>query len=195
MTALLDKSIAISVAPTWEPVKLSEFKDYVSEFSNDRDDELSGILSSARADFEKDTRTTVPATTYVWKQDRWPVQPGIAPLQGFIELRRPPLSSVTSITYLDTDGNEQTWASSNYEVDTARIPGAVFLAFNKTWPTAREIQNSITITYVCGNASAAVVPAEIKLAIKELGRSYVEGCEPSDHYTRAVHRHRWGSYR
>lgn len=76
-----------------------------------------------------------------------------------IFIPRPPLSSVTSITYYDSDGDQQTWASSNYQVDTNSKPGRVALASGKSFPTLqydRKLEN-ITINHTSGFASVTAL--------------------------------------
>lgn len=83
-----------------------------------------------------------------------------------IELPRPPLQSVTSITYIDSDGAEQTVATSVYDVDTNSLPGRIFEKHNQTWPSdVRDQINAITIEYKAGYTSAALVPGAIKNAM------------------------------
>ncbi len=82
---------------------------------------------------------------------------------------RSPLSSVTSIGYVDSNGDSQTFSSDDYDVDTTSEPGRIALAYGEVWPTTRSDINAITLTYVAGyGATAASVPEGIKTAIKQL---------------------------
>lgn len=84
-----------------------------------------------------------------------------------MEIPLPPLSSVTSVKYIDGDGTEQTLATSVYTVDTASDPGRVVLSYNQSWPTVRNQINAVTVRAVAGYASTATgVPDEIKHAMK-----------------------------
>ena len=83
---------------------------------------------------------------------------------GWIELPKPPLQSVTSVTYRDTAGTLQTWAATNYVVDTPAGPrcrrGRLSLAYGISWPSTYGQASDITIRFVCGyGAAASSVPA------------------------------------
>jgi len=71
----------------------------------------------------------------------------------------PPLNSVTSITYVDTDGTTQTLAANQYQVDAASIPARIVPAYAVVWPTTREQLNAVTIRFAAGYTT---VPACIK---------------------------------
>lgn len=94
-----------------------------------------------------------------------------------IRLPRPPLSSVSSISYLDTAGSPLTLATDQYTVDTSPEPGRILKPFGVTWPPTRAIENAITITYVVGHATAAAVPAALKTAIKLLAAEMYDNRE------------------
>lgn len=79
-----------------------------------------------------------------------------------LRLHRAPLIAVSSIKYLDTNGAEQTWASSQYDVDIHREPARIALSFTGSLPTVREVIKSFYVTYTAGYATAAAVPAIAK---------------------------------
>src|SRR6185295_4859943 len=54
---------------------------------------------------------------------------------GAIEIPWPPLQSVTSIKYLDANGQEQTLPPADYTVDTISEPGLVIPA--TAWPGSK----------------------------------------------------------
>ena len=74
----------------------------------------------------------------------------------------PPLQSVTSFKYIDTDGVEQTLAANQYEVDNTQGFAEIYPAYDVTWPTTRDKRNAIVIRFVAGYGAAADVPACIK---------------------------------
>lgn len=89
-----------------------------------------------------------------------------------------PLRSVTSITYVDTNGVSQTLSSSKYTVDTASEPGRIVPIYQETWPSTRGQIDAVTVRFVAGYAPGASasppvdadyqlnVPPMIKAAIK-----------------------------
>lgn len=82
-----------------------------------------------------------------------------------IKLPRAPLSSVSSISYVDVDGASQTFATTGYMADTVSEPGRVRLRYGQSWPSARTQPNGVTVTFVAGYSSASAVPATTKQAI------------------------------
>ena len=83
-----------------------------------------------------------------------------------IQLPNPPLTTLTSIKYLDTGGTEQTLDTSVYLTNTVAEPAVIREAFSQTWPSLRNAQwNSITVEYIAGYASASVVPQAIRQAL------------------------------
>lgn len=95
-----------------------------------------------------------------------------------LELPRPPLQSVTSITYDDTAGSSQTLATSVYEVVTNSTPGFVRLKYGQTWPAVRGYPDVILVTFVCGYGAASAVPFRTRHAIKLLATHLYEMREP-----------------
>ena len=91
-----------------------------------------------------------------------------------IKVPQPPLSSVVSILYIDTDGNTATWASSDYQVDTDSEPGRIKPAFNNTWPTTRAQFNAVTVKFIGGYADRATVPDGIKTLVKMVAAHWHE---------------------
>ena len=83
-----------------------------------------------------------------------------------IVIPRPPLRSITSITYRDADGATQTLSPSSYVVDTSAFPGRVFLAPDASWPdTQANHPAAVTVDYLCGPELLDDVPARAVAAI------------------------------
>jgi len=99
-----------------------------------------------------------------------------------IELPYPPLIAVTSITYIDSEGDTQTMDADEYEVDAPIGPeavrGRVRLVDGGVWPTPASVSNAVTVTFRTGYVTPGVspetvdVPADITharlLVIKDL---------------------------
>lgn len=80
----------------------------------------------------------------------------------------PPLQSVTSITYVATDGTSTTLSSSLYSVDIVSEPGRIVPAYGQTWPSTRDQVNAVIVRFVAGYGTAAQVPEGIKTYIKAM---------------------------
>lgn len=122
--------------------------------------------------------------TYVYKVDGFPGQPWWADPPCWVcgsELRLPyaPLSSVTSVVYVDGAGASQTLSASTvYEVDTGSTPGRIRLRYGQTWPLTLCHPLSVTVTYVAGyGASDADIPDAIKAGVRLLAAHLYENRE------------------
>lgn len=83
-------------------------------------------------------------------------------------LGRPPLISVTSVAYLDADGASQSLVeNTDFIVDIGSRPGRIYPVYGESWPSTRCIENAVTVTYVCGFATAAVIRPSLKLLIAQ----------------------------
>ena len=69
---------------------------------------------------------------------------------GPINLPFGPVQSITSVTYLDSDGAEQILSAAGYEIDPYTVPARLMLTYGSTWPVARDFANSVKVRYVAG---------------------------------------------
>lgn len=80
-----------------------------------------------------------------------------------IELGKPPVSSITSVKYIDGDEVEQTMDAADYSHDTDTDEGRWLLpAIDTEWPDTLDTANAVRVRFVCGYGTAADVPAAIK---------------------------------
>lgn len=122
------------------------------------DPEWSAWIQAARIEAETKTRGVLVTQTWDLHLDNFP---------GWeMHIPNPPLQSVSSITYVDTDGTTQTLAADQYLVDTKSQPGRITPAFGLTWPTTRAQTNAVTVRFVAGHGAAAAVPENIKSWMK-----------------------------
>ena len=174
-------ALDVTTAPTFEPVTLAEAKEAMNLSHGRHDSLITGLIVAARRFVETTLRQTLPTTTYTLYLDRWPSKRRYGEStasHGSILLPMPPAVSVTTVKYIDTDGNTATVSSSDYQVDTDSEPGRVKPAFDKTWPTTRGQFNAVTVQFVGGYATTAKVPDGIKTAIKMAVAHWHENREP-----------------
>ena len=163
-------SLTETVAPAEEPVTTAEAKLHLRVDHGDEDAYIDTLVATARQQIEAITRRALVNTTFELKLDAFPTE---------IRPPRSPLSSVSSITYVDTDGATQTLSVSVYSVDTDTEPGRISLAFEQSWPDIREQNNAVVITFVAGYGSAATdVPAALRETVKLLLAHYYEFRQP-----------------
>jgi uncharacterized phiE125 gp8 family phage protein len=77
-------------------------------------------------------------------------------------IKLPPLQSVVSIKYYDTNGTQQTLAADQYLVDTTTEPARITPAFGLVWPVTQWHTNAVTVQFVTGYGAASAVPACVK---------------------------------
>jgi uncharacterized phiE125 gp8 family phage protein len=143
-----------------EPVSLAEAKAHLREDSTAADTTISALIVAARQYVEEHTGRALLTQTWSLVLDCFPTGG-----DQTIRLPRPPLVSVVSIVYVAGDGTSTTWGSANYRVDGSSEPARITLAYDATWPTARDVSNAVTITYQAGYGAAAAVPDAIKQAM------------------------------
>lgn len=149
--------LTLVTAPASEPITVTEAKSHLRITSSDDDSYISSLIKVARDRAESFTKRALITQTWNYLIDDF---------QDVIEIPKPMLQSVTSITYIDTDGVSQTLAASVYTVDTDSEPGRVLLAYDQAWPGVRDQPNAVTIQFVAGYGLAGEVPEEIKQGIK-----------------------------
>ncbi len=115
----------------------------------DDDTYIDTLVKVARRYAETATRRALIDQTWTMKLDSFP-----ASSDSPIWVPLPPLQSVSSVTYVDVDGNTQTWTSSKYTVDTDSEPGRIVPAYQEVYPDVRNVINAVTVTFVAGYGSA-----------------------------------------
>lgn len=127
---------------TTEPVTVAEAREWARMSSSEPDWIVSMLITSARARAEHLTgRVFVQKTWELWL-DAFPASE--------ICLERSPVDSVTWLKYLDTNGAEQTVASSNYTLDGMNAPAFILPAYGYTWPSTIDSANAVKARFVEG---------------------------------------------
>lgn len=149
--------------PSEEPVSLAEAKSHLRVDVSDDDTLIEGLIKAARIYVENATRRALVTQTWQLDLDDWPSAGKMPTATDEIALPRPPLGSVTSVVYVDSDGDSNTFSADDYDVDTVTEPGRIVLGYGKTWPTATlRPMSPIAVTYVAGYGDAADVPQHVK---------------------------------
>ena len=151
-------ALKLITAPAAEPVSTSEAKSHLRVDTTADDTYIGTLITVARQNVESHLRRALISQTWEVVLDAFPA--------GVIRLPKPPLASVTSIKYTDDEGNESTYSSANYVVDTDTEPGRVVLKSGESWPSdTLAAANGVRVRYVAGWANAAAVPAAIRQAV------------------------------
>jgi uncharacterized phiE125 gp8 family phage protein len=161
--------------PAKEPLTVAEAKVHlrVDENVADEDDLIASLIVAARQHVETYTHRALCTQTWDDKRDGFPCA---------IWLPKPPVSAVTSISYVDTSGATQTWAPTNYVTDLPTGPWAraarIVAAYAIPYPVTRSVPNAVTIRFVCGYGAPADVPDAIKAGLKLLIGHWYANREP-----------------
>ena len=172
-------ALFLATAPAIEPLTLAETKVHlqVSSAVTDEDDYIEDtLIPTARERAEGATNRQLITATWDLKLDCFPCG-------DWIWMPKPPLLTVTSITYIATDGTSTVWASTNYTVDAPTGPkakrGRIALAYGVSWPATRAQINAVVIRFTAGYGVAATsVPARLRRAmLLDIGSMYAPGRE------------------
>lgn len=164
-------ALVINTAPTIEPVTVSDVASHLRIDSDDENVLLSSYIKVARDYCEAFQNRCYLTTTWELWLDDWPSK-------DYIEIPRPPLASVSSIKYYDTDDTEATFSSDSYFVDTKSEPGRICLNYGESWPsTALRDHNGICITFIAGKTSPDDVSKNVWLSILLLVGDYYRNRE------------------
>lgn len=136
-------------------------------------------LRAAIQEFERDTGRQLVTATYELTLDAFPSGDGD---EAEIELPKPPLISVTSVKYIDTDGVEQTLATTVWEMSAPDPdePGVVRLQYDQAWPETRDQRDAVRIRFVAGYGAASALPELIGAAIKLRASMFYEERVPGE---------------
>lgn len=161
-------ALKLITAPAVEPISLVEAKAHLRVDHADDDDFISFLITAVRQQIDgKDGWLNRALITQTWDMylDHFPGHgSGYAyGCGGEIKIPLPPLQSITSIKYDDSDGVEQTVSSDNYTVDTVSNSGWVVPNISTPWPIAQIGINKVRVRFVAGYGDAgSAVPATIR---------------------------------
>jgi len=159
-------NVLLVTAPTLEPITVQEAKEHLYIDTADNDSYVSTVVKAATNHIENWTRRAIMTQTWDYWIDGFPSC-------NYITLPFGNLQSVTSIIYKESD-----WASAlddvtmtpttDYLVETNGTGlGRIVLPYAVTWPAgALYPSNPIKIRFVCGWTTQALVPSNIKAAVK-----------------------------
>jgi uncharacterized phiE125 gp8 family phage protein len=151
-------SYQITVEPAEEPITLAEAKAHCRVDWSDDDTIIGVYITAARKFCEHYTNRAF--ITQTWRQNEDVFSEPII-------LAKNPVQSITSVKYYDTDDNQQTLSTSNYQVDILSDEAKIYEGVTNGYPSiSLDVINPIEIIMVSGYGLAASVPEDIKSAIK-----------------------------
>lgn len=160
-------ALSLFTAAAEEPVSLSEAKLHLRVDVSDEDTLISSLITAGREAAENFTNRSLVAQTWDWTPTTSEFAPFVSGLP--LDVPKPPLSTVTHIKYLDPDGVETTFSSSDYIVSAPdEGNGQIALDDGAEWPETQDVINNVRIRFVSGFGDADDVPEALKVAIKEI---------------------------
>jgi uncharacterized phiE125 gp8 family phage protein len=157
--ASVQYSLRVITPPAERPVSLAEAKAHLRVTASDEDALINRLIGAATEWCEDQADLSLVSRTL---EAGWDCVPENS--SRMLRIPRPPLVSVTSMTYLDVNGTEQTIAAGDYVVDSASQPGRVVLKPSTTWPVLGEFPNALKVRFVAGYGAASAVPDRAKQA-------------------------------
>jgi len=148
--------LILTTGPTEEPVSLPDARTHlrISDDETTEDALIQGIITAARIEAERALGRPLVSQTWTAKMDYFPDS-------DEIELPLPPLVSVSSVKYIDPDGDLQTFSADDYMVDTSGVCGRIYLNYGESWPDIRVENNAVRIEFVAGYGDASAVPEDV----------------------------------
>lgn len=155
------------------PVTLDEAKAACSVDGTDLDTWITALIGEAVDAIEKRLSVQIMEATWTATYDGFP---------DVIRLEKVPVTAVSSITYLDTAGDEQTLSAATYQTDlgNATTPARIMPIDGVSWPdTQSGTMGTVTVTFTAGRDDADNVSPSMKRAIKFLVAHWFRNHEPS----------------
>ena len=163
-------NLRLITAPAVEPVSLETVKSFLRVDGTDEDALITSLAKAAREKGEELARRALITQTWDMTVNMWPIDLRL-------KVYRPPLQSITSVKYFDSDNIEHTW--TDYVTDTRNAPGVVI--FNTLPGVALLESGAITVRFVAGYGDAeSAVPERVKSLILALTAHWYENRESHD---------------
>ena len=154
-------TVRVITQPAAEPVTAGECKLDARVSGSTEDALFASWIAAARQEIEAAARRALVNRTLELTLDGWPAD-------GVIYLPFPPLASVTSVKYTDSDNVEHTMDAGDYVVVTETEPGFVMKAATASWPSDLRSRAAVRVRYVAGYGDADDVPASYKVDVRGL---------------------------
>lgn len=189
---MADYDLEIDTAPVADAeldvVSRAELKEHlrmfaagVTTYDNILDDCIRDAVGDLHGQMGELNRTVMPTT---WKR-HWKKFPTdkTGDEKRSLWLPFPPVTSVTSVQYRDTDGATQTVSSSDYILIAGNQSARVQLLPSVDWPDTEEHPRAVTVTYVAGYTA---YPSTMKRLVKIMAGHKFENLEATNNEPRAI---------
>ena len=144
-------------APSGDVVNIATLAAHLRIDARDEDDVLHDLLTEAVTAVEDYTRRVLLTQTWDQCYDDFD-DPLVLAVQ--------PVASITSVTYLDSNGASQTLATSVYELGSENGTPVVRRKYDQDWPVTRDHKDVVIVRYVAGYGDPADVPDSLTKAVR-----------------------------
>lgn len=155
-------SLTVTSAPSVEPISTAEAKEYLRIDTSDtsQDNILAIEIKAVRQRFEEYLQRTLITTTLSYEMNAHD-------MRNPIEIPRPPVQSITSLTtYDEASGSETSTVVTNTKYQL--VNKAILVERNEGWDVNRRYRAG-TLVYVAGYGDVSTdVPQDIVMAMLEL---------------------------
>lgn len=155
--------------PALFPLTLQQVKEWTRVDANISDAELSAFIHAATDAAETIMNRPLIQREFTLTIDNW--------FPSEIKLPEVKVQSVTSVKYVDPDGDTQTLATTEFQVDFGGRykKGRIVEAFGKIFPQVRDELQAVTVIYQAGyGADWNSVPKDIRQGIAYLVGHYYD---------------------
>lgn len=161
----------VVTAAAGDPVDIQALKMHLRLVTSDpqsytiEDDVLSKMIKAASAAYQNRMKVQLVNATLRWDFKEFKQK---------LELPRPPLQSVESVKYINSDGNEVVVSDEDYRVIKTVEPGYVLFHNDFEFPETEEGNPyPVSVIYIAGyGADSSKVPPEVNLYLSNLIGTY-----------------------
>lgn len=145
-----------------EPITLEQAKQHLRVYGVDDDAYITMLITAARQMAEGRLNRTIMPRELVATFDSW----GHA-----LRLFKPPVLSIEAITYIDTEGVEQT-LTAGFLTNLMAEPARVVLDYGSAWPALQSRVGAVTVRYRAGYESGTVPYPIIQWMLLAIGTMF-----------------------
>jgi uncharacterized phiE125 gp8 family phage protein len=151
--------LSLVTAPTGQAVTTDDAKLFLRVDHDDENDVIDDAVKAATEFCQEETGRQYLTASYTLRLRGW--------WMGPFTLPKPPMRSVTSITYIDTAGATQTLAGTYYEsFAPLKGPGQIVRFPFQVWPVHQaDREYPVIVTFSAGYGTAADIPFRTRQAI------------------------------
>jgi hypothetical protein len=179
--------------PTEEPVSLATAKAHLRVEISDDDALISALITSARRVAEAWTKRAIVTQTWDLTMDNFPFgggyfnravrEQGLGPFwlptnAAIIDIPKPPVQSIVSVTYTDYGGITRTIDPSTY-LFAVGAPSRLQPVYGQIWPLSRPQVDGVAVRFVCGYGPATSAPLAVCQGMLLLVGNWYENRESS----------------